>query len=52
MVVNIEKSVCKDCKWIESCQRFARVNIKECRGDRFNVVIEECGIKNIDRSYS
>lgn len=52
MTVNIEKSVCKDCRWIESCQRLANVNTKETRNDAFIVVIEECGIWNIDRGYS
>ncbi len=51
MVVIIEKSICKDCKWIESCQRLSRVNIQDTRGDKFTVIIEECGVKNIDRSY-
>lgn len=57
MTVIIEKSICSDCVWKDTCQRLERVNNVDKRNnpghtkDIFDVVILRCSLKNFDRSY-
>lgn len=58
MVVLMAKSICIDCIWRNSCQKFERINgIGDNRNnpgherDIFEVIILRCSVKNYDRSY-
>ncbi len=53
----MNKSVCMDCEWKNSCQRLERVNTQDGRiahdrrNDIFEIIIISCSLKNYDRSY-
>lgn len=59
MSILIKKSVCTGCVWKDSCQKLYRLremcDSKVSSPDRpvdiFDVVIVNCSLKNLDRSY-
>lgn len=56
----IEKSVCNDCIWTDSCQKLhklremcgVRNSNDERQQDIFDVIVVKCSLKNFDRSYN
>ena len=58
MTVLMAKSVCRDCIWRKSCQKFERLNGSDDQRDNpghakeiFEIIVLTCSTKNCDRSY-
>lgn len=58
MTVIIQKSMCHDCIWKETCGNLKKINdMRDSRNspghvnDVFEVIIVQCSIKNYDRLY-
>ena len=61
MSVMLTDSACYDCKWIDSCMIFKRINgVADSRkfkpnsnhsNDIIEIVIRKCSMKNMNRNY-
>lgn len=61
MPVMLTDSACVDCKWLESCMTFKRLNETadnrkfkpntNHRNDIIEIIIRKCSMKNINRNY-
>ena len=58
MTVIIQKSICRDCLWKETCGSLKKIDDMRDRrnnpghiNDVFEVIVAQCSTKNCDRSY-
>lgn len=61
MTIDLLESLCKDCKWVDSCSIYKKIDgivdnrifedNTNHRNDIVEVIVKTCSLKNIDRSY-